>query len=53
MKTKEQKKGALSKFMILCWAAFIAIFVRMPPAGCVLDTIALEGSSKNRSLAAF
>ena len=28
MKTDEQKKGVLSKFMILCWAAFIAILGR-------------------------
>ena len=37
MKTDEQKK-VLNKFMILCWAAFIAILGFMWPAGHGLDT---------------
>ena len=36
-KTDEQKK-VLSKFMILCWAAFIAVLGPMRPSGHALDT---------------
>ena len=32
------KKKVLSKFTILCWAAFIAILGYVQPAGCGLDT---------------
>ena len=32
------KKKVLSKFMILCWATFIAILGCMWPTGCRLDT---------------
>ena len=38
MKTDEQKK-VLSKFIILCWAAFIAILGHMWPASCGLATL--------------
>ena len=41
MKTDEQKK-VLSKFTILCWAAFIAILGHIWPEGCGLDTSARE-----------
>ena len=37
-KTDEEKKKALNKFKILCWAAFIAILGLMRPTGCGLDT---------------
>ena len=37
-KTDEQKKTILSKFMILCWAAFIPILGYMWPTGHRLDT---------------
>ena len=39
MKTDEQEK-VLSKFTILCWAAFIAILGCMWPVGHRLDTTA-------------
>ena len=32
------KKMVLSKFMIVCWAAFLAILGHMQPVGCGLDT---------------
>ena len=32
------RKKVLSKFTILCWAAFIAILGHMRPTGCGLDT---------------
>ena len=38
-KTDEQKKEVLIKFMILCWAAFIAILHCMWPEGHGLDTL--------------
>ena len=38
MKTDEQKK-ILSKFVILCWAAFITILGRMQPTGRGLDSL--------------
>ena len=44
MKTDEQKK-VVSKFTILCWATFIAILGHMGPAGCGLDTSALNQST--------
>ena len=34
----EKSHNVLSKFMILCWAAFIAILGCMRPAGRRLDT---------------
>ena len=37
MKTYQRKKKVLSKFMISCWATFIAILGRLWPAGCRLD----------------
>ena len=37
MKTKKSHNG-LSKFTILCWAAFIAILGHMRPTGRGLDT---------------
>ena len=33
------KKKVLSKYMILCWATFIAILGRMRPRGHGLDTL--------------
>ena len=38
MSTDEQRK-VLSKFMILCWAAFIAILGRVWPVARGLDTL--------------
>ena len=38
MKTKKKSYNLLSKFTLLCWAAFIAILGRMWPGGCGLDT---------------
>ena len=37
MKTTTKKSHVLSKFTILCWAAFMAIPGYMRPAGCRLD----------------
>ena len=37
-----RERKALSKFMILCWATFIAILGRMQPLGRGLDTPVLE-----------
>ena len=42
IKTDEQKKRVLSKFMILCWATFIAILGHMWPIGNTLDTPGLQ-----------
>ena len=36
------KKQLLSKYMILCWATFIAILGHMWPAGRGVDTPAVE-----------
>ena len=36
---REKKKKVSSEFMILCWAAFIAILGRMQPAGRRLDSM--------------
>ena len=36
--TQKQSHNVLSKFMILCWAAFTAILGRMRPRGRRLDT---------------
>ena len=37
-KNKKKSHNVLSKFTVLCWAAFIAILGHTQPAGCRLDT---------------
>ena len=38
----KQSHNALSKFAILCWAAFTAVLGHVQPAGCRVDTPAGE-----------
>ena len=42
-----KKKKILSKFMILYWAAFIAILGHMQTAGCRLDTPDFNNVGRN------
>ena len=40
-----KQRNVLSKFKILCWAAFIAILGRLWPQGCGLDTLGVGSRS--------
>ena len=42
IKLSNKKSNALSKFMVLCWSAFIAILGHTWPVGCGLNVPGTE-----------